>query len=260
MNILVFDSGMGGLSVYQEVRQRLPQHRYDYVFDNAYFPYGEQPESVIIQRCSELIGTLVAERHIDMVIIACNTASTIVLPYLREQLSIPVVGVVPAIKPAAKASKNHHIALLATPGTVQRAYTSELIDQFAAGCQVYKLGVTELVVQAERKMAGYPVDLDEIANAIAPLHALPVLPDVIILGCTHFPLLKDELQQLLPDVFLVDSGAAIARRVASLLPVSAVTGEQGEHGIAFCARADADSYKKAKILIEYGFAELKSLQ
>ena len=260
VNILLFDSGMGGLSIYQEVRRRLPGHRYDYVFDNAFFPYGEQPEHIITARCCLLIEHLVSERQIDLVVIACNTASTIVLPALRERLAIPVVGVVPAIKPAAALTRNGSIGLLATPATVQRPYTSQLIAQFATHCQVLKLGVTELVVQAERKMAGYDVDEQAIHLALQPLltHAMP--PDTLVLGCTHFPLLKEEICRIMPGIQLVDSGAAIAKRVAALLQGKIASDVTDTAGQAFCTLLDPDAHKKSHILIEYGFHSLQLLE
>jgi len=260
VNILLFDSGMGGLSIYQEVRRRLPEHRYDYLFDNAFFPYGEQPEHIIVERCCTLISHLVCERQIDLVVIACNTASTIALPALRALLAVPVVGVVPAIKPAAILSKNRSIGLLATPATVQRPYTAQLISQFAADCQVLKLGVTELVIQAERKMAGYKVDESAIRQALDPLitHALP--PDTLVLGCTHFPLLKEEICRIMPGVQLVDSGAAIAKRVTSLLPQTTTASSNPFDGQAFCTLLDQDAHKKSRILKEHGFLALQQLE
>ncbi len=260
VNILLFDSGMGGLSIYQEVRRRLPGHRYDYVFDNAFFPYGEQPEHIVTARCCLLIEHLVSERQIDLVVIACNTASTIALPALRERLAIPVVGVVPAIKPAAALTRNGSIGLLATPATVQRPYTSQLIAQFAAHCQVLKLGVTELVVQAERKMAGYDVDEQAIHLALQPLltHATP--PDTLVLGCTHFPLLKEEICRIMPGIQLVDSGAAIAKRVAVLLQGKVASDARDADGQAFCTLLDPDAHKKSRILVEYGFHSLQLLE
>ena len=259
MNILLFDSGMGGLSIYQEVRSALPGHRYDYVFDNAFFPYGEQPEHIVVARCCLLIEHLVTERQINLVVIACNTASTIALPALRDRLSIPVVGVVPAIKPAAALTRNRRIGLLATPATVQRPYTSQLIAQFANDCQVMRLGVTELVVQAERKMAGYDVDVAAIKVALEPLAAHITPPDTLVLGCTHFPLLKEEIHSIMPGIQLVDSGAAIAKRVASLLPHKK-DGDTGMEGLAYCTLLDSGAQKKRRILKEYGFLTLHLLE
>lgn len=238
----------------------LPEHRYDYLFDNAFFPYGEQPEHIVINRCCQLIEHLVTTRQIDLVVIACNTASTIALPALRERLAIPVVGVVPAIKPAAALTRNGRIGLLATPATVQRPYTARLIAQFASQCHVTKLGVTELVVQAERKMAGYAVDEDAISCALRPLLAEPTPPDTLVLGCTHFPLLKEEICRIIPGVCLVDSGAAIAKRVEALLKNKPQSETVDAIGLAYCTRRDGDAQKKSRILLEYGFHALHTLE
>lgn len=262
VNILLFDSGMGGLSIFHEIRHQLPNQNYDFVFDNACFPYGEQPESIVVERCVSIISALVAQRNIDLVVIACNTASTIALPALRKTLSIPIVGVVPAIKPAAAITENQCIALVATPATVQRAYTNRLILEFAASCQVIRVGTSELVIEAERKMAGYPVDMTHIENALKPLLNQQPIPDTLILGCTHFPLLKEEIHQIMPSVKLVDSGCAVARRVKSLLnefDASANTSEPRD-GKAFCSRLDHESQIKSRILNQYGFLTLEELK
>ncbi len=212
--VLVFDSGVGGLSVYQQIEQRYPYFDYVYLFDNEAYPYGELAEAILIERVVSLVTNIVAQQQVDMVVIACNTASTIVLPYLRQQLSIPVVGVVPAIKPAAQLSKQA-IGLIATPATIQRPYTHQLIDQFSPDTEVKLLGSTRLVTIAEEKLRGQSADLNELQVILQPLLGSI---DVAVLGCTHFPLLKQEIQQVFGDgVRLVDSGEAIAKRVGGLL-------------------------------------------
>ena len=214
--ILVFDSGIGGLSVLQEIQILLPEHNFIYLFDNARLPYGELEDQVLINGCVDIVTRLVKQVNASMVVIACNTASTLVLPKLRQKLTIPVVGVVPAIKPAALISKNKQIGLLATPGTIKRFYTKKLIDDFARDCQVELFGSSELVFIAESKWAGGKVDNEEIANVLSPIINSNI--DVLVLGCTHFPMLKEELQHCLGDkVTLLDSGKAIAKRVSSLL-------------------------------------------
>ncbi len=214
--ILVFDSGIGGLSVLAEIQRLLPSENYLYVFDNARLPYGELAEQVLIDGCVALICEQVARTNAKLVVVACNTASTLVLPPLRQKLSIPVVGVVPAIKPAAKLTVNGRIGLLATPGTIKRAYTRQLIEQFAPHCQVSLYASSELVMMGEAKLAGIPVDHKQLATILAPMLNDDI--DTLVLGCTHFPLLSDEISSVLGDkVQLLDSGAAIARRVVSLL-------------------------------------------
>lgn len=216
--IVIFDSGVGGLSVYKEIYDLLPQVQYIYAFDNAAFPYGELPDNVLIERTNHIVSILVEQYQADLVVIACNTASTIVLPTLRQNLNIPIVGVVPAIKPAAKLSQTKVIGLLATPATVKREYTQQLINQFASDCEVKMIGSTRLVEMAEQKLRGEAISLNELSEILAPWQQQV---DSIILGCTHFPLIKEEIQAVLNnDVYIVDSGKAIALRVSSLLGLS----------------------------------------
>ncbi|MGI2260909.1 glutamate racemase [Shewanella sp. GXUN23E] len=215
--ILVFDSGVGGLSVLSEIRSLLPGRDYIYLFDNARLPYGELADQVLISGCVDLIVRLSQQLDAALVVVACNTASTLVLPELRRQLDIPVVGVVPAIKPAAALSKAKEIGLLATPGTIKRDYTHGLIREFAPDTRVHLFGSSELVMLAERKMAGIPIPQADMARILTPVKQTGL--DVLVLGCTHFPMLKAEMRAVLGDeVSLLDSGKAIARRVKSLLP------------------------------------------
>ena len=218
--ILVFDSGVGGLSVAREIQQRLPRNPLIYASDNAFFPYGTKGEAELIARVDQVIDELLLRYPADILVIACNTASTLTLPHLRSKLSLPIVGVVPAIKPAALLSKSGVIGLLATPATVARPYTYELIREYATNCQVISLGSSELVQIAEQKLRGEAIDMDAIGKIAQELMSADQAEnmDVLVLACTHFPLLKDELAQHLPaQLRLIDSGAAIARRVEFLL-------------------------------------------
>jgi glutamate racemase len=217
---LVFDSGVGGLSVLREIAALLPHLRLTYAADNAAFPYGLKPEDELVRRVSSVIRRLVEETGPDIVVIACNTASTTALDAVRRFLVIPAVGVVPAIKPAAAASRTRTIGLLGTRTTVATPYTAGLIAQFAAGCTVLTCGATELVEAAERKLQGFPVDPDLIRGVLDRLFSQEGGDrlDTVVLGCTHFPLLEPELAAAAPHpVAWMNSGAAIARRVATLL-------------------------------------------
>ncbi|MCG9698000.1 glutamate racemase [Shewanella sp. Isolate11] len=215
-NILVFDSGVGGLSILSEIKQTLPNENYIYLFDNARLPYGELAEKHLIEGCVDIIGRAVQQLGADIVVVACNTASTLILPALRDILDVPVVGVVPAIKPAAAISKNKRIGLLATPGTVNRDYTHQLIKQFAADCKVTCFGSSELVMMAEAKMAQKEIDWQRLEQILQPIKQTGV--DTLVLGCTHFPILKAELQSYLgEELVLLDSASAIASRVKNLL-------------------------------------------
>lgn len=212
--VLIFDSGVGGLSVYKEVEARLPHLDYVYIFDNEAYPYGELDHATLIQRVEKLVVDMVNRHDIQLVVIACNTASTIVLPTLREHLAIPVVGVVPAIKPASNLA-NKAVGLIATPATITRPYTHELIRNFSRSTPVELLGSTRLVDMAEEKLRGKAIDLAELEGVLLPIMNKV---DVAVLGCTHFPLVREEIQSVMgSNVQLVDSGEAIARRVESLL-------------------------------------------
>lgn len=218
--ILVFDSGVGGLSVAREIQQRLPLNPLVYASDNAFFPYGTKGEAELIERVDLVINELLLRYPADILVIACNTASTLTLPHLRSKLNVPIVGVVPAIKPAALMSKTGVIGLLATPATVARPYTHELIREYATNCHVISMGSSELVQIAEQKLRGEGIDADAIGRIAQELMRADQAEkmDVLVLACTHFPLLKDELAQHLPaQIKLIDSGTAIARRVEFLL-------------------------------------------
>lgn len=214
--VLVFDSGVGGLSIAACIHQQLPAVKLLYLADNAGFPYGNQPESVVVERSQSLISAAIDEFPCDIIVVACNTASTVVLPHLRAMTSIPVIGVVPAIKPAVAISTNRRIGVLATPATVRRSYLMDLIREFADGCTVERLGHPDLVYWIERLVTGVPIPEESLSRALQPFRDAGV--DTVVLGCTHYPLISDLLRVHLPGVkHWVDSGDAIARRTAWLL-------------------------------------------
>lgn len=216
--LLVVDSGVGGLSIYQPLWQRWPALHYLYAFDNAGFPYGDLSANEVSRRLIALIDAVQQRQHFHLVVVACNTASTAALPLLRQRFSVPIVGVVPAIKPAAAITRNGVIGLLATPATIQRPYIDELIQQFAAHCQVERLGSIELVRLAEAKVRDQAVSTAVIEKILAPWLYRSQVPDTIVLGCTHFPLLSAELSKVLsPEVVLIDSATAVVRQVEKLL-------------------------------------------
>jgi glutamate racemase len=214
--VLVFDSGVGGLSVFDAIAASNHELALDYVADNAWLPYGLKSDAALRGRVPALLAEMTKAWTPDVLVVACNTASTIVLPDVREALSIPVVGVVPPIKPAAALTKTGVIGLLATPATVRRQYTDDLIAQFAADKRVVRFGSSALVEAAERKLAGEDVDMAAVREAIDALFSDGAV-DVVALACTHFPLLADELAATAPRACTwLDSGAAIARRVADV--------------------------------------------
>lgn len=214
--LLFFDSGVGGLSVLAPTRTLLPNAPIVYVADSAAYPYGKRSEAEIASRVPALLGRLVERFRPRLAVIACNTASTIALDHVRAALDLPVVGTVPAIKPAAEMSKTRVIGVLGTEATVRQPYVDDLAARFAPDCTVIRHGSPELVDLAEAKLAGEPVAVEAVRAAAQPLFDGASGIDVMVLACTHFPLLADELASAFPGVARIDGGEGIARRIAYL--------------------------------------------
>jgi len=219
--LLIFDSGLGGLTVFSEIVKLRPHAEYLYCADDAGFPYGSWKEPALVERVMKLMEGLIADHAPDMVVIACNTASTIVLPYLRVHWpDLPFVGTVPAIKPAAERTRSKMISVLGTPGTVARDYTQNLIAQFAGHCSVTLVGSKRLASLAEKYMHGERTSDADIVAEIAPCFKDQDgrRTDAFVLACTHYPLLVEEFKRLgCWPVEWIDPAPAIARRADQLL-------------------------------------------
>jgi glutamate racemase len=240
--ILVFDSGLGGLTVYREIAAVRPDADFIYLADDAAFPYGAMAEPALIKRLVALLGEAIAMRRPDLVVIACNTASTIALPQLREKFAVPFVGTVPAIKPACAASRTRRVAVLGTEATVAREYTRALIREHAQGCEVDLVGSKQLATYAEAELHGRPVSDAALLAEIGPcFRDGSNRTDTVVLACTHYPLLMARLEQIAPwPVNFVDPAPAIARRVAHLLDrVAAVAAGGTNHAIFTSGAAPA---------------------
>ncbi len=266
--ILVFDSGVGGLSVLGPIRALLPGLAIVYAADNAGFPYGTKSEVEIAARVPALLGRLVERYRPQLAVIACNTASTIALTHVRAALDLPVVGTVPAIKPAAEQSRTRVIGVLGTEATVRQPYVDRLSAEFAGDCLVLRHGSARLVTLAEAKLAGEIVTAADVAPELAGLLDQPGgdRMDMVALACTHFPLLKDELAAAAPrPLGFVDGGAGIARRVAHLLgPGASLVGPgagQGppQPGRAVFTRADGHVDALAGALKGFGLDTVEYL-
>ena len=218
--LMVFDSGLGGLTVVRALRQSVPEAAVTYLADDARFPYSALSDAELAARLCEVLAGPVAESAADAIVIACNTASTTALPALRAAFPQPVIGTVPAVKPAALLSRTGSVSVLGTSATVKRDYTRALIAEFGAGADFTLVGSARLAAIAETLMAGGEVADEAIAAEIAPCFTETggKRTDVVVLACTHYPLLMDRLERLAPwPVTWLDPAPAIARRTANVL-------------------------------------------
>jgi glutamate racemase len=259
--ILFFDSGVGGLSVVAPTQALMPAAPIVYVADSAGFPYGTRSEAEIAARVPALLGRLVERFAPRLVVIACNTASTIALPAVRAALDVPVVGTVPAIKPAALASRSRVIGVLGTEATVRQSYVDDLAQRFAGDCTVLRHGSAELVQLAEATLAGRPADPARYGAVLAGLFDQPGGDriDVIVNACTHFPLVEAELAAAAPPgMRFVDGGPGIARRIAFLTQGQDWPPGVPRHRAVFTRLGDAER-ALVPALARYGIDTLEAL-
>ena len=253
--ILVFDSGLGGLTVYREIAAVRPDANFVYLADDAAFPYGALAEPALIARLVALFDEAIAVHKPDLAVIACNTASTIALPELRKKFTVPFVGTVPAIKPACTTSQTRRVAVLGTEATVKREYTRALIRDHGQGCDVDLVGAKKLAAYAESELRGEPVSDAALLAEIDPCFRDDGnRTDTVVLACTHYPLLIARLEQIAPwPVNFIDPAPAIARRVAHLLEgVAAASGSGLGRAIFTSGRVPAE------ILARFGMRSAES--
>ncbi len=218
--ILVFDSGLGGLTVHREIVKLRPDARYVYAADDEAFPYGRLSEAELLTRVVAVMAALIESHKPDLIVIACNTASTLVLAELRTRFDVPFVGTVPAIKPACATSQTRLVSVLGTEATVAREYTKALIRDFGQGCDVTLIGSRRLAILAEAVLHGEDIDDDDLAEEIMPCFIMRdgARTDTIVLACTHYPLLIERFNRLAPwPVTWLDPAPAIAKRVVALI-------------------------------------------
>jgi glutamate racemase len=256
--ILFFDSGVGGLSVLEPTLKLLPNAPIVYCADSAGFPYGQRSEAEIASRVPALLGRLVERFRPRLAVIACNTASTIALDHVRAALDLPVVGTVPAIKPAAERSKSRVIGVLGTQATVRQPYVDDLAARFAADCTIIRHGSPELVELAEAKLRGERIDGAAIRGAVQPMVDAPAGDriDTIVLACTHFPLLDEELRDAFPLIDFVHGADGIARRIAWLTREQPWPAKPLPGIMLFTGDASQPS---AGALARFGIGEIKTL-
>jgi glutamate racemase len=260
--LLVFDSGVGGLSVLRAIRARLPAAPLVYVADSAGYPYGTKSAAEIEARVPALLGRLAERFDPELIVIACNTASTIALDPVRAALDLPIVGTVPAIKPAAALSKTRTIGVLGTEATVRQPYVDRLAAEFAADCTIVRHGSAELVDLAEAKLRGEEADAPAYRRILDDMFARPGGEniDTIVLACTHFPLLEEELGAASSHpVAFVDGAEGIARRTAWLTRERAWPESPPEHLALFTGRGtDVAAYRPG--LAAFGLERVEMLR
>lgn len=233
----VFDSGVGGLSVLHHIRQLLPHEHLIYVADSGHVPYGDKPASYIEQRSHALTRFLIAQGA-DAIVIACNTATAAAVASLRNQFSIPIVGMEPAVKPAAKATRNRVVGVLATVGTLESARFAALLEKYAGDVEIVTQGCPGLVEQIERGDLSGPDTRALIERYITPLLARGA--DTLILGCTHYPFLSPLIREMAGEqIALVDTGAAVARELKRRMDAELAPRAIGGAGEVFYTSGDA---------------------
>ncbi len=251
--VLLLDSGVGGLTVLEAIRKVLPQAPVVYAADTAGLPYGNKSEAQIAARVAGLLGRLTERLHPRLVCIACNTASTIALGIVRDVLEVPVVGTVPAIKPAAAMTRTGVIGLLGTEATIRQGYVDRLEAEFASGKTLLRHAAPGLVGAAEAKLRGERPDPAATASAVASLRSMPGGADIdtVVLACTHFPLLEEELAgEFGTGVTFVHGAEGIARQVARLLEGQAFHRVRPDTALTTAPDAFGSAYSEA--LARYG--------
>lgn len=260
--VLVFDSGVGGLSIVKSIEGQAPDIIVDYAADAGFFPYGLKSDEELQARLPMLCEALINEAKPDIFVMACNTASTLALEGVRARVKIPVVGTVPAIKPAASLTKTGVVGVLATPGTIRRAYLDKLEHEFATSVIVLRHGTSGLVELAERYVRGEELPQSAFDTAIAPLFAMENGDriDVLVLACTHFPLVRAQIEKACPAhvLHIIDTGEAIAKQVLRLS-----SGEKEDKnspdGRVLLTGGKANRKAYAPVLQKFGFTKVNTL-
>ncbi|XBC43292.1 MAG: glutamate racemase [Buchnera aphidicola (Meitanaphis flavogallis)] len=256
-NVLIFDSGLGGLSIYQKIKNCFPNVNYIYACDNNAFPYGEKKELFIIKRCSKIINIISKNIDITAVILACNTASITSLLTLKNNFHFPIIGIIPNIEKSVKVTKNKIIGLLATKTTIRHCNIQNKILSYYPSITIKTLYNKELVVMAEKKLKYNFLEIKNIKNILQPWLITPQIPDTIILGCTHFHFLKNEIKSLFfKNVKVIDSNIVIPPKLYKILKNSMITNKN----IAFFSKNIKNDIHLLQLFNKYNFATFKKLR
>ena len=239
----IFDSGVGGLSVLRSFRELAPSERVIYLADTAYFPYGPRSAAEVRKRSFAVTNRLL-ESDVKMVVVACNTASAAAIADLREAFPVPFVGMVPGLKPAATISRSRHVAILATPGTLDGDLLARVMEEFGRGTRVATVPGNGLADVVERGDAGTPVSRAVVRAALAP--EIDAGADTVVLGCTHYHFLADDIRAEFPGVAIVDTSEAVARRAVQVLDDMGLRAPENQPGeFDLIVTGDRDAFRAA---------------
>ncbi|QJC28302.1 glutamate racemase [Enterobacteriaceae endosymbiont of Plateumaris braccata] len=218
ITIFIFDSGVGGISVYSQIKKIFPEIHFIYLLDNKFFPYGIKSKNYIYKRCVKILKKISYHYYISLAIIACNTASVSSIPIIQNYFSFPIIGVTPVIKDSINITNNGVIGIIATKTTLENYYVKNKIEDFRQNCIIEVLSSQELVFLSEKKIQGLNISLKKIKKIFQPWYNLKIFPDTIILGCTHFPLILDELKKILPkNIKFLDSSIYILSKIKKII-------------------------------------------
>lgn len=251
--MLIFDSGIGGLSVLKIIKKNLPKMHYIYILDNEAFPYGNKTEFFIIERSIKIINTVKKIYPITIVVIACNTASTIALSVLRSQFNFPILGIFPSIKYAEKITKNKIIGLIATKATINSSYTKKIVYKNSSPNTIQIIATNKLALMAEKKIRGIKVSQKKLKNIFKPWINLTIHPDTIILGCTHFVLLEEEIKKILSkkkssSIYFIDSIKTVVSQIKNYYKKSHV--DQNIKKNILLYSKNSDNFKELLIFLK----------
>ncbi|WP_082252573.1 glutamate racemase [Buchnera aphidicola] len=256
-NILILDSGLGGLSIYKKIKNNFKNANFIYVCDNAAFPYGTKKESFIISRCLKIISTIATRENITLAILACNTASVTSLLILRNKFNFPIIGIIPNIKKAIKTTKNKTIGLLATRTTIYNKNIQNLIKFYAPRIIIKTLHNEKLIKITEEELKKKTNSMKLIKKTLNSWITSIEAPDTIILGCTHFYFIKHKIKKLfLNKINIIDSNVLISKKLHKILNNNFVKNEN----IAYLSRTSKKDKDLLNVFKKYDFIKFKKIE
>lgn len=239
----MFDSGVGGLSVLKAFRELAPNERVVYFADTAWFPYGPRPAAEVRKRSFAITHRLL-ESDVKLIIVACNTASAAAIDDLRQAFPVPFVGMVPGVKPAALRSKSGRVVILATEGTLDGELYARVVEEFARGTRISAVPGTGLAELVEEGRAGTARAREAIRGALGA--QVRARADTVVLGCTHYHFLAEDIRAEYPQVTIIDTSEAVARRAVQVLDDGGLRADAtADGGLDLAVSGDREAFRRA---------------